>query len=87
MKMKNKLYKYKRLYTSLVDFSKVKDSIISNIKNEPDFMREFRIRSFECFEKVENPSWGPKIDVDFDSITYYKKRKSIPYKEPTFFYL
>ena len=47
---------------------------ISNIKNEPDFMREFRIRSFEYFEKVDNPSWGPKIDVDFDSINYYKKR-------------
>ena len=26
------------------------------------------------FIKVDNPSWGPKIDVDFDSITYYKKR-------------
>ena len=47
---------------------------ISRIKNEPDFMREFRIRSFEYFEKTNNPSWGPKIDVDFDSITYYKKR-------------
>ena len=43
---------------------------ISKIKNEPDFMREFRIRSFEYFEKSEEPSWGPKIDVDFDSITY-----------------
>ena len=47
---------------------------ISKIKNEPDFMREFRIRAFEHFEKAEEPSWGPKIDVDFDSITYYKKR-------------
>ena len=25
---------------------------ISKIKNEPDFMREFRIRSFECFEMI-----------------------------------
>ena len=50
---------------------------ISRIKNEPDFMREFRIRSFEYFEKTNNPSWGPKIDVDFDSITYYKKKWEI----------
>ena len=47
---------------------------ISNIKNEPEWMYEFRLRSFEYFKKVRNPNWGPKIDVDFDSITYYKKR-------------
>lgn len=47
---------------------------ISNIKNEPDWMREFRIKSFEYFIKSSDPDWGPKIDVNFDSITYYKKR-------------
>lgn len=47
---------------------------ISNIKNEPDWMREFRIKSFEYFIKSSDPDWGPKINVDFDSITYYKKR-------------
>ena len=24
---------------------------ISNIKNEPDFMKEFRLKSFDCFNK------------------------------------
>ena len=47
---------------------------ISSIKNEPEWMYDFRIKSFEYFENSKNPSWGPKIDVDFDSITYYKKR-------------
>ena len=47
---------------------------ISNIKNEPEWMREFRLNSFECFSKLDNPSWGPKINIDFDSITYYKER-------------
>ena len=47
---------------------------ISSIKNEPDWMCEFRLKSFEYFENSENPSWGPDINVDFDSITYYKKR-------------
>ena len=47
---------------------------ISNIKNEPEWMRDFRLKSFMCFSDAKNPSWGPKIDVDFDSITYYKKR-------------
>ena len=47
---------------------------ISKIKNEPDWMRDFRLKSFEYFEKTDNPKWGPKINVDFNSITYYKKR-------------
>ena len=47
---------------------------ISNIKNEPDWMMDFRIKSFEHFLESNNPDWGPSIDVDFDSITYYKKR-------------
>ena len=47
---------------------------ISSIKNEPDWMYEFRLKSFEYFDSCKNPEWGPSIDVDFDSITYYKKR-------------
>ena len=47
---------------------------ISRIKNEPEWMKEFRLKSFEYFSSCEEPKWGPKIDVDFDSITYYKKR-------------
>ena len=47
---------------------------ISMIKNEPDWMMEFRLKSFEYFDKAKDPDWGPSIDVDFDSITYYKKR-------------
>ena len=47
---------------------------ISKIKNEPDWMRDFRIKSFEYFDKASNPNWGPKLNVNFDEITYYKKR-------------
>ena len=47
---------------------------ISRIKNEPEWMTEFRVKSFECFNKMEMPNFGPHIDVDFDSITYYKER-------------
>ena len=39
---------------------------ISNIKYELDWMKEFRLNSFECFSKFDNPSWGPKINIDFD---------------------
>ena len=47
---------------------------ISKIKNEPNWMTDFRVKSFECFEKLDLPNWGPEINVDFDSITYYKER-------------
>ena len=47
---------------------------ISYIKNEPEWMKQFRLEAFKCFSNMENPDFGPKINIDFDSITYYKKR-------------
>ena len=49
---------------------------ISKIKEEPLWMRDFRLAAFEHFIKTDNPSWGPKINVDFDTINYYKKREN-----------
>ncbi len=45
---------------------------ISRIKNEPDWMFKFRIRSFSLFKRKKLPAWGPDLSsIDFDSITYY----------------
>ena len=44
---------------------------ISDIKGEPDWMREFRLRSLEIFESKPMPSWGGDIDLDFQDIYYY----------------
>lgn len=46
---------------------------ISKLKHEPKWMTEFRIKAFKKFEQLPNPSFGPNLDIDFDSITYYKK--------------
>ena len=46
---------------------------ISKIKNEPKWMREFRVNSYLKFEELSNPSFGPELQIDFDDITYYKK--------------
>ena len=46
---------------------------ISKIKNEPKWMRDFRTTSYECFESLCNPSFGPELKINFDDITYYKK--------------
>ena len=46
---------------------------ISDIKNEPDWMREFRLRSLEVFESKPMPRWGGNIKLDFQDIYYYLK--------------
>lgn len=46
---------------------------ISKIKEEPKWMTDFRVKSYEYFKESEQPNFGPKLDIDFDIITYYKK--------------
>lgn len=46
---------------------------ISKIKHEPIWMTNFRQKSFEKFQELANPKFGPPLDIDFDLITYYKK--------------
>ena len=52
-----------------------KESVIeiSKQKKEPIWMRDFRIKSYLKFLELENPTFGPNLDIDFDQITYYKK--------------
>ena len=53
--------------------SKEKVIEISKIKNEPEWMTDFRVKSYEKFQELDNPMFGPQIDINFDDITYYKK--------------
>ena len=53
--------------------SKSKVIEISKIKNEPEWMTDFRVNAYETFEKFSNPSFGPELLIDFDDIIYYKK--------------
>ncbi|MBP3766084.1 MAG: Fe-S cluster assembly protein SufB [Bacilli bacterium] len=46
---------------------------ISSIKGEPSWMTDFRVMSYKKFEELDNPTFGPKIDLDFDLINYYKR--------------
>ena len=46
---------------------------ISSIKNEQDWMLNFRLQSYEKFKELSNPIFGPDLNIDFDSINYYKK--------------
>ena len=46
---------------------------ISNIKGEPEWMLDFRLNSLKSFFELDNPDFGPQIELDFDNINYYKK--------------
>ena len=61
----------KTLKENILNENLVKE--ISKIKNEPDWITQFRIKSLKAFNEIEMPNFGPKIDIDFNNITYYKK--------------
>lgn len=44
---------------------------ISDIKSEPDWMRQFRLKSLEIFNSKPMPHWGGNISLDFQDIFYY----------------
>ena len=46
---------------------------ISGMKQEPGWMRDFRLKSFEIFESKPMPEWGGNLGIDFQDIYYYLK--------------
>lgn len=47
---------------------------ISHHKEEPDWMRQYRLRSLRAFYKKPMPNWGADLsDLDFDNLYYYAK--------------
>lgn len=52
---------------------------ISRVKEEPEWMLDFRLRSLEAFRKMEMQDWGPDLsDIDFDQLKYYQKPSDKP---------
>jgi Fe-S cluster assembly protein SufB len=50
---------------------------ISQMKGEPQWMTDFRVRSLEIFEKKPLPTWGGDLtQIDFQNIYYYVKPTS-----------
>ena len=44
---------------------------ISRLKNEPEWMLEFRLKAYNTFKKYPMPKFGPDLsELDFDSYTY-----------------
>ena len=52
----------------------LKDFIVdlSTKKGEPKWMLDFRLKAYEAFNKLDEPDFGPKLDINYDEINYYK---------------
>lgn len=59
--------------TKELGLSKEKIKEISQIKNEPKWMTDFRLEAYRVFKETPNPNFGPELKIDFDKINYYKK--------------
>ncbi len=63
------------------EFYKIKEGLtedivleISEKKNDPEWMRDFRLKSLEIYNKSEMPNWGPDISgLNVDNIVTYVK--------------
>jgi Fe-S cluster assembly protein SufB len=65
---------HKAVYQTGKGLSRDVVKTISNMKGEPEWMLEFRLKSLEHFLKKPLPRWGGNLDeLDFDDIQYYVK--------------
>ncbi len=56
----------------IIGLSQEKIKQISEIKKEDSWVLDYRLKSYELFEKAEEPSFGPKANIDFEKVIYYK---------------
>ena len=47
---------------------------LSHKKGEPEWMTDFRVNSYKTFLNSSEPSFGPRLDIDFNSLCYYKDK-------------
>jgi len=64
------------MYVHLSKKGLTKDTVreISQLKDEPQWMLDFRLRSYDVFMKKPMPQWGGDLNkIDFQNIYYYAK--------------
>ena len=62
------------VYLSKKGLSRETVENISDLKKEPEWMREFRLNAYEEFLKQKMPNWGGDLSkINFDNIYYYAK--------------
>ncbi len=64
------------MYVHLSKKGLTKDTVreISQLKEEPEWMLDFRLRAYDVFMKKPMPQWGGDLNkIDFQNIYYYAK--------------
>ena len=59
-------------YMEIIGLSERNIKEISKLKQENDYFYNYRLDSYKNFLKLDNPSFGPKCEIDFNKIIYYK---------------
>ncbi len=64
----------KHSFRTKIGLSRETVAEISEQKDEPQWMRDFRLRALDIYWKKPMPNWGGDLTgIDFDNITYYLK--------------
>lgn len=62
------------VYLSKKGLSRETVENISDIKKEPEWMREFRLKAYDEFIRQKMPNWGGDLSkIDFDNVYYYAR--------------
>lgn len=56
----------------IVGLSEEKVKKISEIKNESDWVLDYRLKGYKSFVEQKMPLFGPEINLNFDDVIYYK---------------
>lgn len=76
-------YEFKDIETEK-DFYRMQEGLdeetvlkVSAEKNDPEWMRDFRLKCLKLYNEMKMPKWGPSIEgLDMDKITSYVRHKS-----------
>ncbi len=60
------------LYISMNELNEDFIINLSKRKEEPSWMKDFRLLAYKKFLELDNPTFGPTLTIDFNKIKYYK---------------
>lgn len=60
----------------IVGLSEEKVKKISEIKNESDWVLDYRLKGYKSFVEQKMPLFGPEINLNFDDVIYYKNNEA-----------
>lgn len=60
----------------IVGLSEEKVKKISEIKNESDWVLDYRLKGYKSFVEQKMPLFGPEINLNFNDVIYYKNNEA-----------